>query len=246
MGADEEAETMTLGLDTSEVGSGAEPGRVRVYLAVASSFLKESGEPTLAPACQSYSVLSQEIDRLVEELEALRQQGGTWFGVEQDHPASKPAREDEPNDRPTTTTGASLLVADVMTREVATLESNQQLSVAEDLMQQRRIRHLPVLNDERDLVGIVSQRDLFFGALSWSMGQGRRAQEKALETFPLKQVMRTDVVTIDPDKPLSEAARLMTEHKVGCLPVLRAGRLVGILTEGDFVALCVREQAGSA
>jgi CBS domain-containing protein len=44
-------------------------------------------------------------------------------------------------------------------------------------------------------------------------------------------------VTIDPDKPLSEAAHLMAEHKIGCLPVLRAGRLLGILTESDFVAL---------
>lgn len=240
MSADEETERMTLGLDTEKSKSGAtESGVTRMYLAVASSFLKEGGQPTLAPACQSYSELSQEIDRLAGELETLRQQGRTWFGVEDenDEPAAERNAADEPASRPVVGTAASLRVCDVMTREVETLDSNQQLAIAKDLMHQRRIRHLPILGEENELVGIVSQRDLFFGALAWSMGQGELAQQKALEAFSVKQVMHTDVVTIDPDKPLSEAARLMAEHKIGCLPVLRAGRLIGILTEADFVAL---------
>ena len=73
MTENEEAEAMTLGLDTQKSdGEGAGPGATRMYLTSASSFLKESGEPTLAPACHRYSELSQQIDRLLEELEVLR------------------------------------------------------------------------------------------------------------------------------------------------------------------------------
>ena len=61
-----------------------------------------------------------------------------------------------------------------------------------------------------------------------------------LDTLVVKEVMRTDVITTTPDEPLAEAARVMLERKIGCLPVIEGGRLVGILTEGDFVALAAR------
>lgn len=128
-----------------------------------------------------------------------------------------------------------------MTREVATLGRNDQLTLADDVMRLGRIRHLPVLDDDgQEVVGIVSQRDLFRGALAGALGYGEHAQRKVLDTLVVKEVMHPDVVTTAPDVPLAEAARVMMERKIGCLPVIENGRLAGILTEGDFVALAAR------
>lgn len=134
-----------------------------------------------------------------------------------------------------------LKVRDVMTADPATLKRNDRLSLADDIMRLGRIRHLPVVDDDDErLVGIVSQRDLFRDALAHALGHGRHAQRKLLDTLSVKEVMASDVVTTGPDTSLVEAARLLTERKIGCLPVVEKGRLVGILTEGDFVALIAR------
>jgi CBS domain-containing membrane protein len=134
-----------------------------------------------------------------------------------------------------------LKVRDVMTADPTTLKRNDQLTLADDIMRLGRVRHLPVLDDEGQLlVGIVTQRDLFRDALAQALGYGRHAQRKILDTLSVKDVMATEVVTISPDASLAYAARLLTERKIGCLPVVENGRLVGILTEGDFVALIAR------
>jgi CBS domain-containing protein len=122
-----------------------------------------------------------------------------------------------------------------MTSEVTTLRRNDRLTIANDVMQLGRIRHLPVLDEDGQVVGIVSQRDLFRGALARALGYGAHAQQKLLGQLAVKEVMTNDPVTIAPDAPLAEAARLMLERKIGCLVVLDDGELVGILTESDFV-----------
>jgi CBS domain-containing membrane protein len=134
------------------------------------------------------------------------------------------------------------LVRDIMTSEVTTLKRNEKLTIADDVMQLGRIRHLPVLDDdEQEVVGIVSQRDLFRGALAQALGYGQHARRKMLDTLLVKDVMTTDVITTTPETPLAEAARVLMERKIGSLPVVKDGRLVGILTEGDFVALVARK-----
>jgi CBS domain-containing membrane protein len=133
-------------------------------------------------------------------------------------------------------------VKDLMATEVTSLKRNEKLSLADDLMNLGRIRHLPVLDDDGEtLVGIVSQRDLFRGALAQAIGYGQHARRKLLDTLQVKDVMTTDVTTTTPETSLVEAARVLMERKIGCLPVLENGRLVGILTEGDFVALFARK-----
>jgi CBS domain-containing protein len=117
---------------------------------------------------------------------------------------------------------------------VTTLGRNDALSIADDVMRLGRIRHLPVVDDGQ-LVGIVSQRDLFRGALARALGYGAHAQQKLLGQLLVKEVMTNDPVTIAPDAPLAEAARLMLERKIGCVVVVEGGRVVGILTESDFV-----------
>jgi CBS domain-containing protein len=129
-------------------------------------------------------------------------------------------------------------VRDLMSTEVATVFRNDQLLVADDLMRLGRIRHTPVLDESSgEVVGIVSQRDLFRGALARSLGYGEHAQQKVLGMLRVKDVMTNEPVTVGPDTPLKEAARIMLERKLGCLPVVSGGKLVGILTESDFVRL---------
>jgi len=136
-----------------------------------------------------------------------------------------------------------LKVRDLMTADPTTLKRNDKLTLADDIMRLGRVRHLPVVDDDGEiLVGIVTQRDLFRDALAQALGYGKHAQRKILDTLSVKDVTATDVVTTSPETSLVEAARRLTERKIGCLPVVDNGRLVGILTEGDFVALVARDR----
>jgi CBS domain-containing protein len=135
-----------------------------------------------------------------------------------------------------------LRVRSIMTLDVTTLKRNDKLTLADDIMQLGRIRHLPVLDEEgQQLVGLVTQRDLFRGALARALGYGQHAQRKVFDTLLVKEVMSSEVITTTPDTPLVEAARVLLERKIGCLPVLEGGHLVGIVTESDFVAMVARK-----
>ena len=134
-----------------------------------------------------------------------------------------------------------LRVRDVMTAEATTLQRNDKLTLADDVMRLGRIRHLPVLDENGQLAGILTQRDLFRGALAKALGYGERAQRQLMDTLVVKEVMTSEVITTTPDTPLAEAAQVLIERKIGCLPVVEAGRLVGIITEADFVALAARK-----
>jgi len=96
---------------------------------------------------------------------------------------------------------------------------------------------MPVLDEDHAIVGIVSQRDLFRGALARCIGYGEYAQQKLLDQLVVKEVMSRNVATVNPYAPLQQAARMMLERKIGCVVVVDGGRLVGILTESDFVKM---------
>ena len=125
-------------------------------------------------------------------------------------------------------------VKDLMATNVSTLGRNDTLDLADNVMNLDRIRHLPVL-DEKRVVGVVSQRDLFRSALAVALGYGERAQATLLKTLRVKEVMSEPAITISSEAPIKEAARLMIERKIGCLPVIEGGRLVGIVTETDIL-----------
>jgi CBS domain-containing protein len=125
-------------------------------------------------------------------------------------------------------------VRDLMSTNVATLGRNDTLTLADDVMKSKRIRHLPVLEDGR-LVGILTQRDLFHAAMSTALGFGEKAQKEFLVTVPVKEVMTDEVVTIGPDEDVKSAARKMLELKIGCLPVVEKEKLLGLLSESDLL-----------
>ena len=131
----------------------------------------------------------------------------------------------------------SLRVRDVMSREVHTVKRNDELAIADELMKQKRVRHLPVLDEDGEVCAVVSQRDLFRGALLRALGYGSRAEELMLKQVAVKEAMSAEIQTTAPDTPIADAARVMIERKIGCLPVIENGKLVGIVTETDFVRL---------
>jgi CBS domain-containing protein len=137
---------------------------------------------------------------------------------------------------------SAMSVRDLMSHEVTSVRRNDRLSLVDDVMRLGRIRHLPVVDDDDDtkIVGLVSLRDVFRGSLARALGYGTRAQQKLLDMLFVKEVMTTELVTTTPDTPLAEAARIMSHRKLGCLPVVEDGKLVGILTEGDFVSLAAK------
>jgi CBS domain-containing protein len=107
-----------------------------------------------------------------------------------------------------------------MTRTPHTLEADDVLDLADDLMSMARIRHIPILSSGK-LVGIVSQRDLFFSALVKALGLQPREQKDLMKTIRARELMSHPVITISPGASVKEAARLMGENKIGCLPVVK-------------------------
>lgn len=127
-------------------------------------------------------------------------------------------------------------VHDIMTPEVTTLGRNDSLQLVKDIMTLGRVRHFPVIDDGK-VVGVVSQRDLYKASLGSVMKYGEKAQRSFLEGIAVKEVMCEPVITIASHASVKEAARLMMEKKIGCLPVLEGPKLVGIVTETDMLKL---------
>lgn len=134
-------------------------------------------------------------------------------------------------------------VKDVMVKEVATLDVNDELSLANDIMRLGRIRHLPVV-DGTQLAGIISERDLFRTSLAQALGYGSEATRDLMKKLRIKDVMVQKVTTVSPETPLCEATRIMVEQKIGCLPVVDGDRLVGLITETDILTQYLKDCAG--
>ncbi|MFH1595949.1 MAG: CBS domain-containing protein [Pseudomonadota bacterium] len=134
-------------------------------------------------------------------------------------------------------------VKDVMVKEVATLDINDELSLANDIMRLGRIRHLPVVDGTR-LAGIISERDLFRSSLAQALGYGSEAPRDLMKKLRIKDVMVPKVVTVSPETELCEATRIMVDQKIGCLPVVEGERLVGLITETDILCQYLKECAG--
>lgn len=123
-----------------------------------------------------------------------------------------------------------------MRQPVVTVGLDTPVREAVRLMRSRQVRHLPVLDADGRLAGIVTDRDLrqvvFDPAVQERLGDA----SDALEAIPMREIMTWGVVTVQPGTDVRHAARLMHERKIGALPVVEHGRVVGILTETDVLA----------
>jgi acetoin utilization protein AcuB len=132
-----------------------------------------------------------------------------------------------------------MLVRDVMQTSVVTVTPLTTLPQAIQLVAERRIRHLPVVDSGGKLVGILSDRDLKRAMASSATSLEAHELRFLLDRLTVAGIMTRPVVTIDPEAPVEEAARLMVQEKIGAVPVVDEGDLVGILTETDVLALFV-------
>lgn len=126
-----------------------------------------------------------------------------------------------------------MLVRDKMSANVLTVSPDTTLPDALALMQERGIRRLPVVAKDR-LVGIVTLLDLVRASPSPATSLSVWELNYLLAKLPVKDVMAKDVLTVSADEPIDDAAMLMREHRVGGLPVMDNGKLVGMITETDI------------
>jgi CBS domain-containing membrane protein len=126
-------------------------------------------------------------------------------------------------------------VRDLMTTRVFTLRPHDDLVAASDLMDSQHVRHLPIVDREGDIVGLVTEREMSRTAFGDGEELPLSAERDLLRRRRVRDIMTTEPDTIEPDAELREAAQILLENKVGCLPVVEGTHLVGILTEADFV-----------
>jgi CBS domain-containing protein len=125
-------------------------------------------------------------------------------------------------------------VRDFMTAKPITVDPETPMLEAGQRMVGERIRHLVVVDDGR-VIGIVTDRDIRLNLPSPATSLSVWEMNYLLPQVTVGGVMTTSVIVVSPDRPIAEAARIMMDHKIGALPVVEDGRLVGIVTESDFV-----------
>jgi acetoin utilization protein AcuB len=124
-------------------------------------------------------------------------------------------------------------VKDRMTANVVTVKPHDSVRHARELLERHRINQLPVVVDGR-LAGIVTDRDLR-DAFPSVFEHGRRREGTDPCAIPVEDVMTREVLTIAPDVPVDDGARLMRRERIGAIPVVDGRRLVGILTRSDVL-----------
>jgi CBS domain-containing membrane protein len=130
-------------------------------------------------------------------------------------------------------------VQELMSPVVETLSVGDTLATARRQLERGRIRHLPVVDGNERVVGLITHRRLLEAWVS----HGRPNLEDpsvVARDVPIEMLMEKSVQTVAPTSPAADAARLLESHKFGCLPVVDRGKLVGIVTEADFVRFARR------
>lgn len=121
-----------------------------------------------------------------------------------------------------------------MAEKIVTISADDSLSTVEDIMTLGGVRHIPVVR-KGELVGVVSERDLLRASLSNLTEFGSDERRAFLQVVEISRVMSKPPITVDPEASPEEAALVMAEKKIGCLPVVDGAALVGMLTETDLL-----------
>jgi len=130
------------------------------------------------------------------------------------------------------------LVRDFMSAKVFTVRFDKKLLAAGDVMKWAHVRHVPVVDEQGAVVGLISHRDLLQASMSTvKSGISDAEKRQHLWSVPIEKVMHKPVKTIGPGATVQEAAKTMRNYKIGCLPVVDGGKLVGILTGYDLLHL---------
>jgi acetoin utilization protein AcuB len=125
-----------------------------------------------------------------------------------------------------------MLAKDIMTRNVITITSDTYVLDAERIMEQKKIGRLPVV-DNGILVGIVTKNDVLKASPTSTTPTNQRHLFYLMSKLTVKEIMKTRILTINPETPIEKAVAIAQKNKVGSLPVVDGGKLVGILTTND-------------
>lgn len=126
-----------------------------------------------------------------------------------------------------------MLIGERMSHPVITLQPNTPITEALNLFRREQIRRAPIIKNDR-LVGIVSSHDLLHASPSQATSLSIWELNYLLAKITVEDVMTDAVITVEADTPIEEAARIMVDNKIGGLPVMESGKLVGIITETDL------------
>ena len=124
----------------------------------------------------------------------------------------------------------------IMTTELITLLPTANLAEARELMHRHKIHHLPVVDDNNTLIGLVTLTNVLAATDSILRDPNNSIHP---QDVIVKDIMVTDVATVDERASLRQAALFLEKHRIGCLPVVTDGMLKGIITETDFVAVAI-------
>ncbi len=124
-----------------------------------------------------------------------------------------------------------------MTNEVFVLNSSQTLELARSLMRIKHVRHVPIVDTDNTFVGLLTHRDLLAQTISHLAEIDEEEQEYLDRHIHIMNIMKTDILSVDPDMDVCTAIKKLLKNKYGCLPVVENGKLVGIVTEADFLNL---------
>jgi len=127
-----------------------------------------------------------------------------------------------------------MLVSSRMTPDPITVTDKTPIDEALRVMRDKRVRRLPVVNANGKLVGIVAEKDILYASPSPATSLSIHEIHYLVSKLTVGEIMIKNVLTITDDTPLEEAARVMADHRIGALPVMRDSKLVGIITETDI------------
>lgn len=123
----------------------------------------------------------------------------------------------------------------IMSTDLITLAPTDTVAEARALMHQNRIHHLPVIDEDR-LIGLVTLTNVLAATDSFLRDSENRIHAREVD---VKDIMVTDIATIDEHASLRQAALFIEKHKIGCLPIVTDGKLRGIITDTDFVGVAI-------
>ncbi|MEK3890367.1 acetoin utilization AcuB family protein [Bacillus sp. FSL K6-3431] len=124
-----------------------------------------------------------------------------------------------------------MILEQIMTRDVATLTPSDSIKTALQLMRDRKIRHIPLINEEMQLIGLVTDRDIKIATPI--LIEADLLNE--IIDMPLSTVMTKNIITGHPLDFVEEITVIFYDHKIGCLPIVSGGKLVGIITSTDLL-----------
>ncbi|MGQ9695836.1 MAG: CBS and ACT domain-containing protein [Thermodesulfobacteriota bacterium] len=131
-----------------------------------------------------------------------------------------------------------MLVRKKMKKDLITINKSERMTVAKKILEEKNIRHLPVVEGKK-LIGLVTNMDIRKAEASPATSLEIRELHYLLDKLTVGEIMTRNVITISPDVSVEEAATILHDNKIGCLPVVEDGNLVGIITENDVMEILI-------